>query len=37
MATFALYFLNVIIFNEIHLRLKQERVSLKVILLYYVR
>ncbi|GCB23393.1 hypothetical protein AAWM_06278 [Aspergillus awamori] len=35
MATFALYFLNVIIFNEVHLRLKQERVSLKVILLYY--
>ncbi|OJJ67142.1 hypothetical protein ASPBRDRAFT_136569 [Aspergillus brasiliensis CBS 101740] len=35
MATFALYLLNAIIFNEIHLRLKQERVSLKIIIFYY--
>ncbi|GAT26234.1 glycosyl transferase, group 2 family protein [Aspergillus luchuensis] len=35
MATFALYLLNAIVFNEIHLRLKQERISLKIILFYY--
>ena len=37
MATFALYLLNAIIFNEIHLRLKQERISLKIVIFYYVR
>ncbi|PYI04384.1 glycosyl transferase [Aspergillus sclerotiicarbonarius CBS 121057] len=35
MATLALYLANAIIFNEVHLRLKQERVSWKIILLYY--
>jgi hypothetical protein len=36
MTTLGLYLLNAIIFNEIHLRLKNERVQLKVLLLYYV-
>lgn len=30
-----MYVINVLIFNEIHLRLKKERVSLRVLLLYY--
>ncbi|RAL04234.1 glycosyl transferase [Aspergillus ibericus CBS 121593] len=34
-ATLALYLANAIIFNEIHLRLKQERVSWKIVLFYY--
>ena len=33
--TIAMYILNVIIFNEIHLRLKRERVDWKVLLFYY--
>ena len=33
--TFGLYFLNVIIFNELHLRLKNERVKSKCVYLYY--
>jgi hypothetical protein len=33
--TVAMYILNVIIFNEIHLRLKKERVDWKVLLFYY--
>ncbi|QKX60961.1 uncharacterized protein TRUGW13939_08107 [Talaromyces rugulosus] len=33
--TIAVYLLNVLIFNEIHLRLKRERVSLAVLLFYY--
>lgn len=33
--TIAMYILNVIIFNEIHLRLKKERIDWKVLLLYY--
>ncbi|OQE13473.1 hypothetical protein PENFLA_c047G04588 [Penicillium flavigenum] len=33
--TIAMYILNVIIFNEIHLRLKKERVDWKVLLFYY--
>ena len=33
--TFAFYFAAIIIFNEVHLRLKRERVSYRVILLYY--
>jgi hypothetical protein len=36
MITLGLYLLNVIIFNEIHLRLRSERVKLKVLLWYYV-
>lgn len=35
-ATIVLYLLNVIIMNEVHLRLKKERVSWKVLLVYYV-
>jgi hypothetical protein len=34
--TIAVYLLNVLIFNEVHLRLKRERVSLVVLLFYYV-
>lgn len=34
--TMGLYFLNVAIFNEIHLRLKKERVSWPVLIFYYV-
>ncbi|PYH45587.1 glycosyltransferase family 2 protein [Aspergillus saccharolyticus JOP 1030-1] len=34
-ATLGLYLLNAVIFNEVHLRLKQERVSWKVIVGYY--
>jgi len=34
-ATFGLYFLNVVIFNEVHLRLKRERVSSRCLYLYY--
>lgn len=34
-AGFALYALNVIIFNEIHLRIKRERVPSKCVYLYY--
>jgi hypothetical protein len=37
MATLGLYLLHVIIFNEVHLRLKKERVCWKVVLGYYVR
>jgi hypothetical protein len=33
--TIAMYILNVIIFNEIHLRLKKERIDWKVLLFYY--
>jgi hypothetical protein len=33
--TFVLYFLNAIIFNELHLRLKRERVGSKCLYLYY--
>lgn len=33
--TVAMYILNVIIFNEIHLRLKKERIDWKVLLFYY--
>ncbi|CAG9954001.1 unnamed protein product [Clonostachys rosea f. rosea IK726] len=33
--TIAIYLVNVIIFNEIHLRLKRERVTYKVLVLYY--
>ncbi|KAI4737331.1 hypothetical protein E4T50_12201 [Aureobasidium sp. EXF-12298] len=33
--TFVLYFLNAIIFNELHLRLKKERVGSKCLYLYY--
>ncbi|KAJ5827809.1 hypothetical protein N7447_004572 [Penicillium robsamsonii] len=33
--TIAMYILNVIIFNEVHLRLKKERIDWKVLLLYY--
>jgi hypothetical protein len=36
MTTLGLYLLNAIIFNEIHLRLKSERVKFKVLLWYYV-
>jgi hypothetical protein len=36
MTTLGLYLLNAIIFNEIHLRLRSERVKLKVLLWYYV-
>ncbi|KAJ6118341.1 glycosyltransferase like family 2-domain-containing protein [Penicillium samsonianum] len=35
LTTFGLYLLNAIIFNEIHLRLKNERVQLKILLWYY--
>lgn len=35
--TVFLYFLNVLIFNELHLRLKNERVSWTVLIIYYVR
>ncbi|PWY69115.1 glycosyl transferase [Aspergillus heteromorphus CBS 117.55] len=35
LSTLGLYLLNAIVFNEIHLRLKNERVSLKVVLFYY--
>ncbi|RAH66707.1 glycosyl transferase [Aspergillus aculeatinus CBS 121060] len=35
MATLGLYLLNAVLFNEIHLRLKNERVSWKVIVAYY--
>ncbi|KAF7585611.1 hypothetical protein BBP40_010480 [Aspergillus hancockii] len=35
LASFGLYLLNAIIFNEIHLRLKDERVALKIVLWYY--
>ncbi|PYH96930.1 glycosyl transferase [Aspergillus ellipticus CBS 707.79] len=34
-STLGLYLLNAVLFNEIHLRLKNERVSWKVIFLYY--
>ncbi|KAI9147567.1 hypothetical protein HJFPF1_12593 [Paramyrothecium foliicola] len=34
-ATVGLYFINVIIMNEVHLRLKKERVSWKVLGVYY--
>lgn len=33
--TIAMYILNVIIFNEIHLRLKKERIDWKVLFFYY--
>ncbi|KAL1302915.1 hypothetical protein AAFC00_003238 [Neodothiora populina] len=33
--TFGLYFINIVIFNEIHLRLKGERVGWKCVYLYY--
>jgi hypothetical protein len=33
--TIAMYLINVIIFNEIHLRLKKERVNWKVLFFYY--
>ncbi|KAH6889379.1 nucleotide-diphospho-sugar transferase [Thelonectria olida] len=33
--TIAIYLVNVIIFNEVHLRLKRERVTYKVLILYY--
>ncbi|KAJ5951473.1 uncharacterized protein N7479_009886 [Penicillium vulpinum] len=33
--TIGMYILNVIIFNEIHLRLKKERINWKVLLFYY--
>jgi hypothetical protein len=33
--TIGMYILNVIIFNEIHLRLKKERIDWKVLLFYY--
>ncbi|KAH8688710.1 nucleotide-diphospho-sugar transferase [Talaromyces proteolyticus] len=33
--TIGMYLLNVIVFNELHLRLKRERVSLLVLLFYY--
>lgn len=33
--TFVLYFLNIVIFNEVHLRLKHERVPSKCVYLYY--
>lgn len=33
--TVAMYILNVIIFNEIHLRLKKERIDWNVLLFYY--
>ncbi|KAI5266814.1 hypothetical protein E4T47_08202 [Aureobasidium subglaciale] len=33
--TFVLYFLNAVIFNELHLRLKNERVGSKCLYLYY--
>ncbi|KAK4973276.1 hypothetical protein LTR66_011206 [Elasticomyces elasticus] len=33
--TFALYFINVTIFNEVHLRLKKERVGIVAVYLYY--
>lgn len=33
--TFVLYFLNVVIFNELHLRLKKERVSSMCLYVYY--
>jgi uncharacterized protein YhhL (DUF1145 family) len=36
MGGLGLYLLSAIIFNEIHLRLKNERVELKVLLWYYV-
>jgi hypothetical protein len=36
MVTLGLYLLNAIVFNEIHLRLRSERVKLKVLLWYYV-
>ncbi|PWY67593.1 glycosyl transferase [Aspergillus sclerotioniger CBS 115572] len=35
LATLALYLANAIIFNEVHLRRKQERVSWKIVLFYY--
>ncbi|GIJ90897.1 hypothetical protein Asppvi_009862 [Aspergillus pseudoviridinutans] len=35
MATLGLYLLHVIIFNEVHLRLKKERICWKVVLGYY--
>lgn len=34
-ATIGMYIVNVIIFNEIHLRLKRERISWVVLLFYY--
>ncbi|KAJ5994946.1 hypothetical protein N7481_001923 [Penicillium waksmanii] len=34
-ATIGMYIVNVIIFNEIHLRLKKERISWTVLLIYY--
>lgn len=33
--TIGMYIINVIIFNEIHLRLKKERINWKVLLFYY--
>lgn len=33
--TIGMYIINVIIFNEIHLRLKKERIDWKVLLFYY--
>ncbi|PHH90864.1 hypothetical protein CDD83_2420 [Cordyceps sp. RAO-2017] len=35
LVTVALYMINIIIFNEVHLRLKKERVGLVVLLLYF--
>ena len=35
-ATIVLYFVNVLIFNELHLRLRKERVAWSVIIFYYV-
>ncbi|KAJ5902332.1 hypothetical protein N7495_002860 [Penicillium taxi] len=34
-ATIGMYVINVVIFNEIHLRLKKERIALPVLILYY--
>lgn len=33
--TIGMYIINVILFNEIHLRLKKERINWKVLLFYY--
>jgi hypothetical protein len=37
MATLGLYLLHIVIFNEVHLRQKNERICWKVVLGYYVR
>ncbi|KAJ5087748.1 hypothetical protein N7456_011364 [Penicillium angulare] len=34
-ATIGMYIVNVLVFNEIHLRLKKERIDWKVLILYY--